>query len=137
MGDQPDFHLTERSPRIEEDALMPQHHYPSQSISNLVIYISCDTSLVVQGGMDASLFAGDGYPFDSPSPKGLCFADRFFTFPMNDLVAGHRIDGDGLLSEAKEQLSSAARLAPVESKRELVQIVVQMLVADRTLMRSH
>jgi len=50
----------------------------------------------------------DGYPLDSPSPKGLCFAGRFFGLRVNDLVASHRINGDGLLDEAKEQLSPAA-----------------------------
>ena len=77
-----------------------------------------------------------GYPFDSPDPKGLCFAARFFDLRVNDLVAGYRIDGDGLLREAKEQLSPAARPAPVEPERELIQIVVQVFVADRPLMRS-
>ncbi len=82
-------------------------------------------------------FGRDGYPLDSPSPNGLCFAGRFFGLWMNDLVAGHRINGDGLLREAKEELSPTARPAPVEPERELIQIVAQMFVADRTLMRSH
>src|ERR1700729_120204 len=79
---------------------------------------------------------GAGYPFYSPDPKGLCFAARFFDLRVNDLVAGYRISGDGLLREAKEQLSPAARPAPVEPERELIQIVVQVFVADRPLMRS-
>jgi hypothetical protein len=84
----------------------------------------------------SSIIVRAGYPFDSPDPKGLCFAARFFDLRVNDLVAGYRIDGDGLLREAKEQLSPAARPAPVEPERELIQIVVQVFVADRTLMRS-
>jgi hypothetical protein len=58
--------------------------------------------------MSQCLFAEVGYPLDSPGPKGLCFAGRFFGFRVNDLVSGHRINGDGLLREAKEQLSPAA-----------------------------
>lgn len=56
-----------------------------------------------------SEFDQDGYPLDSPSPKGLCFAGRFPGLWVNDLEAGQRINGDGLLREAKEQRSPAAR----------------------------
>lgn len=49
-----------------------------------------------------------GYPFDSPHPKGLCFADRFLLARVNYLVASDRIDGDGLLRQAIEQLPAAA-----------------------------
>jgi hypothetical protein len=52
--------------------------------------------------------AGVGYPFDSPHPKGLCFAGRFLLARVNYLVASDRIDGDGLLRQAIEQLPAAA-----------------------------
>ena len=43
-------------------------------------------------------------------------------------LVGGRIDGDGLLNEAKEQLAAAARAASVEPEGELVEVVVQMFV---------
>ena len=42
----------------------------------------------------------------------------------------------GLLGEAQEQLPSATRIPPVEAEGELVQVVVQVLSADRTLMSA-
>ena len=66
----------------------------------------------------------DGYPLDSPHPNGLRFGRRFLFIGVDDLVVGHRIDGNGLLSQAKEQFPSAARSAAIESERELVQVVV-------------
>ena len=45
---------------------------------------------------------------------------------------GHH--GDGLLSEAEEQLPGVPRGATVESKRELIEVVVQMCGRDRPLM---
>ena len=49
-------------------------------------------------------------------------------------LVGGRIDGDGLLNEAKEQLAAAARAASVEPEGELVEAVVQMFVRDRAVM---
>ena len=45
------------------------------------------------------------------------------------------IDLDGLLGEAEEQQAAVARPAPIEPERELVQVVIQMRRADRTLLR--
>src|ERR1700735_5645701 len=48
----------------------------------------------------------------------------------------NRLDGDGLFQQSVEQLASAARLAAVESARELVEIRIQMLHAPSSLMSS-
>ena len=53
---------------------------------------------------------------------------------LNQRLVGGRIDGDGLLNEAKEQLAAAARAASVEPEGELVEVVVQMFVRDRAVM---
>jgi hypothetical protein len=103
--------------RTERDFL-PYNLMLARCLIAIATYISIDAAL------------------DSPDPKWLCFAARFFDLLVNDLVAGYRISGDGLLREAKEQLSPAARPAPVEPERDLIQIVVQVFVVDRTPMRS-
>src|SRR5260370_37567437 len=40
---------------------------------------------------------------------------------------------DGLLSQSVEQLASGGRLASVETEREFVEIIVEMVVANRSL----
>ena len=47
-----------------------------------------------------------------------------------------RIDSHSLLREAKEELTSTLRSPSVEAERELVQIVVEVLMADGSLMGS-
>ena len=42
-----------------------------------------------------------------------------------------------LLGQAEEQLASRRRFATVESESELVEIVVEMILTGRSLMRSH
>jgi len=42
-------------------------------------------------------FAQDGYPFDSPGPKGLCFGLKMVGVRVNDLAPRDRIDSDSLL----------------------------------------
>jgi hypothetical protein len=42
----------------------------------------------------------------------------------------------GLLGKAQEELSSATRAPSIETKREFVEVVVQVLSADRTLVRA-
>ena len=44
--------------------------------------------------------------------------------------------GHGLLDEAVEQFASTVRSAPVEAEGELVQVILEMLCPDRSLMRS-
>lgn len=46
----------------------------------------------------------------------------------------HRVHGDGLLNQAKEELSARARCPSVKSKRKFVEIVVQVGRPDRSLM---
>src|ERR1035441_8344075 len=43
---------------------------------------------------------------------------------------------NGLLHKSEKQLSATARFAPVEPEGELVQVVIQMLDAHRSLMRT-
>ena len=56
---------------------------------------------------------------------------------MNDPVVGHRIDGHSLLRKAKEELAATLGSPAIEAERELVQIVVEVLVADRSLVGSN
>jgi len=60
-----------------------------------------------EGARIIAKIAAGGYPLDSPRRNGLCFARRFFFACVNDLVASDRIDGDGLLRQAVEQLAPA------------------------------
>ena len=45
-------------------------------------------------------------------------------------------DRYGLLGESPEELSSATRVSSIETKRELIQVVLQVLPADRPLVRA-
>ena len=45
------------------------------------------------------------------------------------------MDRHSLLSQAEEELAAAARPPAVEAKRELVEVVVEMCVGDRTVVR--
>ena len=45
-------------------------------------------------------------------------------------------DLDGLLSQSEEKFSARSRLAAIEAKDELIQIVIQMLVPYRALVGS-
>jgi hypothetical protein len=56
---------------------------------------------------------------------------------VKDPIQGNRFDYDCLLDEAKEQFAAAFGSPPIEAERELVQVVVRMLVADRSLVGSH
>lgn len=56
--------------------------------------------------------------------------------PADEGLVGRRRDRDGLLNEPVEQLAAAARVAPVETEGEFVQIVVQVLRTDPALMRA-
>lgn len=46
---------------------------------------------------------------------------------------GDRLHLHRLLSQSVEKLASGGRLAPVETEREFVQVIVQMVVANRSL----
>ena len=56
---------------------------------------------------------------------------------MNDPVVGHRIDSHSLLREAKEELAPTLGPPPIEAERELIQIIVEVLMADRSLVGSN
>ena len=58
-------------------------------------------------------------------------------FRVKDPIQGNRFDYDCLLHEAKEQFAAAFGSPPIEAERELVQVVIKMLVADRSLVGSH
>ena len=55
---------------------------------------------------------------------------------MDDGCIWNGIDLDGLLDQAVEKLASAGRRAAVEPERKFVEIVVQIFVADGSLMGS-
>ena len=50
---------------------------------------------------------------------------------------GNWVDRNGLLHQAEEQLPAAFRSPSIESERELIQVVIEMLVADGPLVGSH
>ena len=79
--------------------------------------------------------AQGGYLLDSGSPYRLWFC---FTlgFRVKNPMQGNRLDCYGLLHEAKKELAPAFGSPPVESERELIQVVIEMLVADRSLVGS-
>ena len=56
---------------------------------------------------------------------------------MNYPVMGNRIGGHSLLRQTKEELASTLGSPAIEAERELVQIVVEVLVADRSLVGSN
>jgi len=49
---------------------------------------------------------------------------------VNYTVTGNRIDGHSLLHQTKEKLASTLGSTTIESERELVEIVAQMLMTD-------
>ena len=49
----------------------------------------------------------DGYPLDSGAPNRLCFCFGSRLSWVDDAVVGDRVDGHGLLCEAKEKLATA------------------------------
>ena len=75
----------------------------------------------------------DGYPPDSGSRYRLCFALKFFGTPAEDSLIRNGIDGNSLLRQAKEELAPTLGAATVEPKSELIQIIVQILMADCSL----
>jgi hypothetical protein len=54
----------------------------------------------------------------------------------HQLFVGHRDDLDGLLCQPEEELASRSRLSPVETEDEFVEVVVEVLVTDSSLMGS-
>jgi hypothetical protein len=52
----------------------------------------------------------------------------------NDLLVGERVDSYGILQKAPEQQASMTRTATVETEGELIQVVVDVVEAGRTLM---
>src|SRR6516162_4829575 len=63
-----------------------------------------------------------------PRPRGIRSTD--------DIQVGCRPNGGRLLHQAEEELASMRRRSTVETEREFVQVVVQMLRADRALVSS-
>ena len=56
---------------------------------------------------------------------------------MNDAVVRDWINGHSLLRETEEEFAAAFRSPPIEAERELIQIVVEVLLTDRTLVGPH
>src|SRR5271167_5113928 len=78
-----------------------------------------------------------GYPLHSPSPYRLWFAFRLPEVRVNYPVMGDRIDGHSLLRQAQEKFASTLGSPAIEPERELIQIVVQVLMTDCSLVGSH
>ena len=87
-------------------------------------------------GRHSILLAPGGYLLDSGSPYRLWFGFRLGS-GVENTIQGYWLDRHGLLDEAEEKLAAAFGSSPVESERELVQVVVEMLVADRPLVRPY
>jgi hypothetical protein len=51
-------------------------------------------------------------------------------------VVGHRVNRHSLLEKSVEELSPVSGCSPVEPERELVEIVVEVFLADRAMMRA-
>jgi len=84
-------------------------------------------------GNDLGLtFPVDGYVLNSGNPYGLCFGRPW----VDDPVISDRIDGHSLLRQTKEELTSTLGSSSVEAECELVQIVVKVLMTDRSLVGS-
>jgi hypothetical protein len=56
---------------------------------------------------------------------------------VNDPVVSHRVDGDSLLREAKEELASTLGSSAIEAERELIQVIFEVFMADRSLVGSN
>src|ERR1019366_4026179 len=78
----------------------------------------------------------EGYLLDSGIPYRLWFGFGLDSGVKNP-VQGNGLDGYGLLHEAGKELAPAVGSPPVESELELIQVVIEMLVADRSLVGSH
>ena len=55
---------------------------------------------------------------------------------LHDRLVRRGSHSHGLFGEAEEELSSATRVPSIETKRELVQVVVQVFPAYRALVRA-
>ncbi len=60
----------------------------------------------------------------------------FGTGSLGETLVRHRSHRYSLLGKAQEELSSATRTPSIETKREFVEVVVEVLFADRTLVRA-
>ena len=54
-----------------------------------------------------------------------------------DPVMGNGIDGHSLLRQTKEELASTLGSSAIEPESEFIQIVVEVLMTDRSLVGSH
>jgi len=56
---------------------------------------------------------------------------------VENQIEGNGFDGNRLLHEAVEKFAAVSGTPPVESESELVQVVIEVLVTDGSLMGSH
>jgi len=56
---------------------------------------------------------------------------------VNYPMMGNRIGGHSLLGQTKEELAPTLGAPAIEPEREFIQIVVQVLMTDRSLVGSH
>jgi hypothetical protein len=71
-------------------------------------------------GRDVIAITGTGYQFDSGRPNRLWFGLFPFDGRVHNLSVSCWLDCDGLLHQAVEEFTSAARFAAVEAEREFV-----------------
>ena len=57
--------------------------------------------------------------------------------PMCKLSIGHRIEIDGVLSQAMEQQAASARGTAVEAEGELVEVIIEVALLNAALKRAH
>src|SRR5215472_7721440 len=69
-------------------------------------------------------------------PQHLVVSEGRLRRTFDQRFVGDRLDSDGLLQEAVEELATAARFAPVEPEREFVKVGIQMLNAHAALVGS-
>src|ERR1035441_4723277 len=79
---------------------------------------------------------GTGYPVDSGSPNGLWWRGFRLLFESTIARVSGWCDCDCLLGKAVEEFSSAARLAAVEAEGKFVEILLEVVDADCSLMSS-
>ncbi len=75
--------------------------------------------------------SGGSDPLDASSARQSSFAG-----PAHNLLVGKRFDSNGVLEQAPEEQTTMARTPAIEAESELVQVVIDVVEARRTLMRS-
>ena len=85
------------------------------------------TTAVIRPKFAGAEISAHGYPLDSGHPYRLCSDLRSLVQCwVNNQVVGSGADGERLLREAEEELTSAFRFSAVKAEGELIQVVVKV-----------